>query len=115
MASVMPDRRHVNVRNLFESAVAEAHQVLLASLGARMTNLLNKAVDDLLGREHYEPRGHVPDDVEGGECLYCHTRQSDHFTRHGGRRRQRKAILNDFKAIWEAAHYATARRPALTP
>src|SRR5512143_1702342 len=87
MSSVLPDQRQVNVRNLFESALEEAHAALIAALGARMTNLLNKAVDQLLGRERYERRGHVSDDVQGGECRYCHTRQSDHFTRHGGRTR----------------------------
>jgi hypothetical protein len=103
MASVMPDRRQVNVRSLFESALAEAHQVLLARLGARMTNLLNKAVDELLGRERYERRGHAPDDIEGGECLACHTRQSDHFTRHGGRQRTVTIYWGDLQVRWPRA------------
>jgi hypothetical protein len=100
MASVMPDRRQVNVRNLFEAALAEAHQVLLATLGVRMTNLLNQAVDELLGRERYERRGHVPDDIEGGECVYCRTRQSDHFTRHGGRKRTVTIYWGDLRVRW---------------
>ncbi len=103
MASVMPDRRQVNVRNLFESALAEAHQVLLATLGARMTNLLNKAVDELLGRERYERRGHVPDDIEGGECQFCHTRQSEHFTRHGGRKTTVTVYWGDLHVRWPRA------------
>src|SRR5512135_1940112 len=100
MASVMPDHRQVNVRQLFESALAEAHQALLTALSARMTNLLNQAVDQLLGRERYERRGHVPDDVQGGECCMCHTRQSDHFTRHGGRKRTVTIWWGDLKVRW---------------
>ncbi len=103
MSSVMPDRRQVNVRELFESALAEAHQVLLSVLGARMTNLLNQAVDELLGRERYERRGHVPDDIEGGECVYCHTRQSEHFTRHGGRKRTVTIYWGDLQVRWPRA------------
>jgi hypothetical protein len=99
----MPDHRQVNVRELFESVLAEAQQVLLATLGARMTNLLNKAVDELLGRERYERRGHVPDDVEGGECLYCHSHQSDHFTRHGGRKRTVTVYWGDLQVRWPRA------------
>lgn len=100
MASVMPDRRQVNVRQLFESALAEAHQALLQALAARMTNLLKQAVDHVLGRERYERRGHVSDEVEGGECPYCHTRQSDHFTRHGGRQRTVTIYWGDLHVRW---------------
>jgi hypothetical protein len=103
MTSVMPDRRQVNVADLFASALAEAHQVLLGVLGARMTNLLNKAVDELLGRERYERRGRVADDIEGGECLYCHTRQSEHFTRHGGRKRSVTIYWGDLQVRWPRA------------
>jgi hypothetical protein len=91
------------VRDLFETALAEAHQVLLAVLGSRMTILLNKAADELLGRERYERRGHVPDDVEGGECLHCHTRQSDHFTRYGGRKRSVTIYWGDLQVRWPRA------------
>jgi hypothetical protein len=100
MASVMPDYRRVNVRQLFETALSEAHQALLRALSTRMTNLLNQAVDQLLGRERYERRGHVPDDVQGGECPYCHTRQSDRFTRHGGRKRTVTIWWGDLHVRW---------------
>jgi hypothetical protein len=99
----MPDQRQVNVRELFELALAEAQQVLLMVLGARMTNLLNKAVDELLGRERYERRGHVSDALEGGECVYCHTRQSEHFTRHGGRQRTVTIYWGDLHVRWPRA------------
>jgi hypothetical protein len=100
MASVMPDQRQVNIRELFESALNEAHLVLLMALSARMTNLLAKAVDHLLGRERYERRGRVPDEVQGGACPYCHTRQSDHFTRHGGRQRTVTIWWGDLRVRW---------------
>lgn len=103
MSSVMPDRRQVNVRNLFESALEEAHAVLMAALGARMTHLLNKAVDELLGREPYERRGYVSDDIEGGQCYRCQTRESKCFTRHGGRDRTATIWWGDLQVHWPRA------------
>ncbi len=76
------------MRQQFESALAEAQGVLLQALGMRMSHLLVKDLDELLGRERYERRGHVPPDVEGGECHRCHSRESRKFSRHGGRRRR---------------------------
>lgn len=106
MASVLPDRRQVNVRTLFESALAEAHQALLSALSARMTNLLHKAVEQLLGRERYERRAHVSDGIQGGECPHCHTRRSDHFTRHGGRQRTVTIWWGDLQVRWPRARCA---------
>ncbi len=87
MSSLLPDRRQVNVRALFEATLAEAHSVLMQAMSRRMTHLLNQAVEQLLGREPYERRHHVASDIEGGECQRCHSRRSQDFSRNGGRRR----------------------------
>src|SRR5512141_3107415 len=76
MPSLLPDRRQVNVRQQFESALAEAHTALLTALGARLSHVLAQDLDALLGREPYERRRHVRTDVEGGECHRCHSRES---------------------------------------
>ncbi len=88
MSSLLPDRREVNVRQQFESALAEAQTALRRALGTRISNLLAKDLEALLGRERYERRGHVPLDVEGGECQRCHSHESRRFSRHGGRKRR---------------------------
>ncbi len=87
LSSLLPDRRLVNVRQPFESALAEALAALVTVLGARISNLLAKDLDELLGRERYERRGHVRPDVEGGECHCCHSCESRRFSRHGSRQR----------------------------
>jgi hypothetical protein len=87
MSSLLPDRRQVNVRELFEATLAEAHSALMHAMSRRMTHLLNKAVEQLLGREPYERRQHVAGDIEGGECQRCHSHRSQAFSRNGGRRR----------------------------
>src|SRR5512135_3048532 len=87
MSSLLPDQRQVNVRQQFEAVLAEAHTALLTALGARMSRLLAKDLDELLGRELYERRKRVRYDVEGGECQRCHSRESRRFSRHGGRKR----------------------------
>ncbi len=48
MASVMPDRRQVNVQALFDALLVEAYTRLMAALAARMSRLLERAVDQLL-------------------------------------------------------------------
>jgi len=85
MSSVLPERRQVNVRTLFETALAEGHAALLQALSVRMNQLLLAAVATLLGRSRYERRGHGANSVQGGVCPHCHRRQSNRFSRHGGR------------------------------
>jgi len=75
MSSVLPDRRQVNVRTLFETALQAAHAALLAALSARMNELLGQAVDHLLGRPRYVRRGHVADAIQGGRCPHCQRRR----------------------------------------
>jgi hypothetical protein len=103
MSSLLPDRRQVNVRQQFEFALAEAHAALVSALGARMSRLLAKDLDELLGRERYERRGHVPLDVEGGECHRCHSRESRRFSRHGGRLRTATTRWGDLQIRWPRA------------
>lgn len=100
MSSVLPDRRQVNVRTLFETTLAEAHLALLTALNTRMNQLLSDAVTVLLGRERYERRGHVAHTVQGGECPHCHRRQSHHFSRHGGRWRTVTTYWGDLRLYW---------------
>jgi hypothetical protein len=80
MSSVLPDRRQVNVRTLFETALQAAHAALLVALSARMNELLGQAVDHLLGRSRYVRRGEVADAIQGGRCPHCQRRQSNLFT-----------------------------------
>src|SRR5512141_192396 len=103
MSSLLPDRRQVNVRQQFEAALSEALAVLLAALGSRMSHLLAKDLDELLGRERYERRGHVRLDVEGGECQRCHSRASRRFSRHGGRQRTATTRWGDLRIRWPRA------------
>ena len=100
MSSVLPDRRHVNVRALFESALEAAHAALLAALSARMNELLGQAVDHLLGRPRYVRRGHVADAIQGGRCPHCQRRQSNRFSRHGGRRRTVTIWWGELQIYW---------------
>ena len=100
MSSVLPDRRHVNVRTLFEAALQSAHAALLAALSARMNELLGQAVDHLLGRPRYVRRGHVSDAIQGGCCPHCRRRQSNRFSRHGGRRRTVTIWWGDLQIYW---------------
>jgi len=100
MSSVLPDRRQVNVRTLFETALQAAHAALLAALSARMNELLGQAVDHLLGRPRYVRRGHVADAIQGGRCPHCQRRQSNRFTRHGGRRRTVTIWWGDLPIYW---------------
>jgi hypothetical protein len=103
MPSLLPDRRQVNVAKQFQAALAEAHTALLTALGARMSHLLAKDLDELLGRERYERRGHVCRDVEGGECQRCHSRESRRFSRHGGRRRTAGSRWGHLRIRWPRA------------
>jgi hypothetical protein len=103
MSSVLPDRRQVNVRAMFEATLAEAHGALLSALNVRMNQLLAEAVAVLLGRERYERRGHVPKTVQGGACPHCHRRQSNSFCRHGGRWRTVTTYWGDLRIYWPRA------------
>jgi hypothetical protein len=103
MSSVLPDRRQVNVRALFEATLAEAQAALLSALNTRMNQLLAEAVAVLLGRERYARRGQVPAAVQGGECPHCHRRQSQHFSRHGGRWRTVTTCWGDLHIYWPRA------------
>jgi hypothetical protein len=103
MSSVLPDRRQVNVQALFETTLAEAHAALLTALNTRMNQLLAEAVAVLLGRERYARRGHVPKTVQGGECPHCHRRQSNSFSRHGGRWRTVTTCWGDLRIYWPRA------------
>lgn len=103
MSSVLPDRRQVNVRTLFETTRAEAHAALLKAVNSRMNQLLAEAVAVLLGRERYERRGHVPKTVQGGACPHCHRRQSNSFSRHGGRWRTVTTCWGDLSIYWPRA------------
>jgi hypothetical protein len=100
MSSLLRDRRQVNVRTMFETALAEAHAALLAALSTRMNQLLVQAVAVLLGRERYERRGHVPNAVQGGVCPHCHRQQSNRFSRHGGRWRSVTVYWGDLHVYW---------------
>jgi hypothetical protein len=103
MSSLLPDQRQVNVRQQFESALGEAHTALLRALGARMSNLLAKDLDELLGREPYQRRRHVSYDVEGGECQRCHSPESRRYSRHGGRWRTATTKWGDLRVRWPRA------------
>ncbi len=87
MSSLTAERRQVNLQAVFEAVLAEAYASLMAALGVRMTHLLNRAVDELLGRARYERRRHVAYAIEGGECQRCHARHSQGFSRNGSRQR----------------------------
>ncbi len=100
MSSLLPDQRQVNVREQFETALAEAHTAVVTALGARMSHLLVKDVAEVLGREPYERRGHVRYDVEGGECQRCHSRESRRFSRHGGRIRTVMTKWGELRIRW---------------
>lgn len=103
MSSVPRDLRQVNVRAMFESALAEAQTALLTALNQRMNQLLAEAVAVLLGRQRYERRGHVPPTVQGGACPHCQRRQSHHFSRHGGRWRTVTTGWGDLRIYWPRA------------
>jgi hypothetical protein len=100
MSSVLRDRRQVNVRTLFETALDEARVALRTALNARMNQLLLEAVTVLLGRNRYERRGHVPNGVQGGVCPHCHRCQSNRFSRHGGRWRTVTICWGDLQVYW---------------
>lgn len=103
MSSLLPDHRQVNVRQQFEAALAEAHTALVTGLAARMSHLLAKDLDELLGRERYERRRHVRSDVEGGACQRCHSCESRRFSRHGGRWRTVVTRWGDLQIRWPRA------------
>ncbi len=103
MSSLLPDRRQVNVRQQFETVLVEAHVALVTAIGRRMSHMLARDTDVLLGRERYERRGHVPLDVEGGECQRCHSRESRRFSRHGSRRRTVPTRWGDLPIRWPRA------------
>ena len=103
MSSVPRDRRQVNVQAMFETALAEAHVALLSALNKRMNQLLAEALTVLLGRERYERRGHVPKTVQGGACPHCRRRQSNGFSRHGGRWRTVTTYWGDLRIYWPRA------------
>lgn len=100
MSSLMREKRHVNAGQLFADVLQESHEWLLRLIGLRMTLLLSKAVDELLAREHYERRGHVSADIEGGECCRCHSRQSCKFSRNAGRKRRPMIWLGPIQVRW---------------
>jgi hypothetical protein len=100
MSSLTREKRHVNAGELFADVLQESHAWLLSLIGLRMTLLLNKAVDELLARGHYERRGHVSPDIEGGECCRCHSRQSGKFSRNAGRQRHPMLWLGPIQIRW---------------
>ena len=69
MCSLMQEVRHVNAGSLFvKRLLRRASRVLLRWIGQRISRLLDKTVDDLLGHERYEHRTQMGYHVEGGEC-----------------------------------------------
>ena len=66
IAHLIPEVRHVNARPLFAQIVPESQTWLWHWIGLRMSRLLDKAVDDLLGRERNERRAQVGYHIEGG-------------------------------------------------
>ena len=54
MGGLMPEVWHVNAGSLFAQIVEEGQAWLRHLIGQSISRLLDKAVDDLLGREHYE-------------------------------------------------------------
>ena len=78
---------HFTVRSLFVSALEEVYGAVLDAFRARICHLLNKGVNELLGRERYGRRDDVQSGIEGGECQRCHSKASQRFGRSGGRKR----------------------------
>lgn len=100
MGSLMPEVRHVNADSLFAQIVEEGQTWLRHWIGQRMSRLLDKAVDELLGRERYERRAQVGYHIEGGECCRCHTRQSCQFSRNAGRLRRPLTEYGEVAVRW---------------
>ena len=86
MRSLPRERRSVNVNAIVAESIAEVQKVIQQRLAFEIEQGLDRALAYMLGREHYERRGHVPKSIEmEGECAKCGTHQSQLFSRNGGR------------------------------
>jgi hypothetical protein len=85
---------------MFADIVDEGQTWLRYWIGQRMSRLLDKAVDELLGRERYERRAQVGYHIEGGECCRCHTHQSCRFSRNAGRLRRPLTTFGEVCVRW---------------
>jgi len=97
MPSLLPERRSVNGRALLLQEVCETQAFLDQLMSQRLTLRLQQAVDQLLGRSHYERRASVPYHWEQvGACQRCGSHHCDHFSRNGSR--PRTLTFLDFQA-----------------
>ena len=88
MGSIFGERGGVNLQGMFAEAMAEAQRAVVRQLEQAVEGKLGESISALLGRGAYERRAGVAPWVEiAGKCQRCKSRQSQRFSRNGGRGR----------------------------
>lgn len=88
MRSVSNERRSVNAKAIFAEALAATQEEVVRRLTWTVGEKLQAGVSEMLQRQPYERREEVPEWVEiAGQCQRCQSRQSQRFSRNGGRGR----------------------------
>ena len=88
MGSVFGERNKVDVKAIFDEAMVEAQKNIVKQLEIKVAKNFGESIREMLEREPYERREKVGSWVEiAGECQRCKSRQSQRFSRNGGRGR----------------------------
>jgi hypothetical protein len=89
MGSIASERRGVNAKALFATALADAQAAVTERLAVAVAQGWERQLAGVLGREAYTRREQVAPWVEvRGRCQRCQSRQSRRFSRNGRRARQ---------------------------
>ena len=101
MGSINGERRGVNVKAIFAEAMAEAQKETVRQLERRVEQKLTESIAAMLERAPYERREKVGSWVEiAGQCQRCKSRQSQRFSRNGGRERALESKWGVL-AVWQ--------------
>ena len=88
MGSIFGERRGVNLDGMFAEAMAAAQAEVVRQLERAVEQKLAENITGMLERAPYERRAGVGSWVEiAGRCQRCKSRQSQRFSRNGGRGR----------------------------
>ncbi len=86
MPSINPERRGVNYQAVFASSLDRVRAMATQQLGREVEERMGLAITGMLQRVPYGRRAAVPRWVEiEGACQRCGSRQSQRFSRNGGR------------------------------
>jgi len=100
MPSITPERRGVNFKEVFQSSLEQVREMAVQQLGREVEVRMGAAITGMLQRAPYGRRAAVPSWVEiEGCCQRCGSRQSQRFSRNGGRGRSIMTLWGWVK-IW---------------